>query len=47
METGHTQSQDITQTIRMLPVRSGPPADDRTGYVERYLPPVPPARPRS
>lgn len=31
----------IADTVRMVPVRSAPPADDRTVYVERYLPPVP------
>jgi hypothetical protein len=31
----------ITDTVRMLPIRSGPPMDDRTTYVEGWRPPVP------
>lgn len=31
----------ITDTVRMIPVRTAPPAPDVTAYVERYLPPVP------
>lgn len=49
MTTGHTQSPDrydLTATVRMLPVRTLPPAPDLTVIVERYLPPVPPVRPR-
>jgi hypothetical protein len=38
-------SDGIDATVRMLPVRLAPPADDRTAYVERYRPPVPPAKP--
>jgi hypothetical protein len=34
-------TQIVADTVRMLPVRSGPPMDDRTIYVERYRPPVP------
>jgi predicted amidophosphoribosyltransferase len=34
----------LAETVRMVPVRSAPPADDRTAYVERYRPPVPPVR---
>lgn len=31
----------IADTVRMLPVRTGPPMDDRTAFVEGYRPPVP------
>lgn len=31
----------IADTVRMLPVRTHPPADDRTTFVEGYRPPVP------
>jgi hypothetical protein len=31
----------LAQTVRMLPVRTPPEADDRTVFVERYRPPVP------
>jgi hypothetical protein len=31
----------IADTIKMLPVRGGPPMDDRTAFVEGYRPPVP------
>jgi hypothetical protein len=32
------------ETIRILPVRREVPDDDRTAFVERYRPPVPPRR---
>jgi hypothetical protein len=31
----------IADTVRMLPIRSSPPMDDRTTFVEGYRPPVP------
>jgi hypothetical protein len=38
-------TRGIDETVRMLPVGL-PPANDDTGYVERWTPPVPPRRPR-
>jgi hypothetical protein len=36
----------IADTVTMLPIRPAVDADDRTAYVERYRPPVPPVRGR-
>jgi hypothetical protein len=32
----------IADTVKMLPIRPDVEPDDRTAYVERYRPPVPP-----
>jgi hypothetical protein len=36
-----SECAELVPTVKMLPVRDGPPPDDRTAFVEGWRPPVP------